>query len=136
MNDREDLSRRLAVATDAMNDALTAAEQTLVQLNLGVSASVPMTDSASGIQRRLSFGKMGKDWVLKIEFAEGSGGEPIPIHAASRAMRQEACHLLAALVEELFATTSEQAQGVEAAAVRASEVNWRLRAREGLDGPR
>jgi hypothetical protein len=94
--------------TDMLNEQLSAVEVAIVQLNLGVSASVPMGDG------RLEFRKSGGSWGLFVGTT--------PLLNANREIRISASAAIPALVSELVDETSRQAVAVRDSVMRVQAV--------------
>jgi hypothetical protein len=116
---------RLSKATDAMNAALVAAEAVISGFNLGVTASVTITDEGDGWYQSLRFAKDGKDWRLMVE--TGNWNDPdddpsvTPIATATRAIRRSALKLIPDLLDALVKEAAKQAKDIEADAAEAEE---------------
>ena len=110
----------LAVETDNLNAAITALEGAIAGLHLGVYGFVEFV-AGDGEVRRLSFGKIDREWRLQIE----CDSNVVALVSVSREVRLAAVDYLAELAETLIATVDQEidraraktAQVVELAAV-------------------
>lgn len=130
-----DLSKRLAAATEAMNDLIEQAELVFAK-QWQVAARAPMTPSANGHPRWLSFGKQPNEgWSFGVyteDLQQPTGEQWARLRQCSRETRREALMLLPALAAELDHVSVEQLSGVEQANTFAVEVIRRLATREPL----
>jgi hypothetical protein len=121
------LSVEIAAATDALNASLRKAEQSLTELNLGVTASVslyPMDEGPADWEQYIRFGKDATGWRLILESGP-AGGDPdewseSPLLNASKEVRLQAVSRLPALLEKLVETAEEH---LGALRTRANEAN-------------
>ncbi|MEO5726076.1 MAG: hypothetical protein ABI134_18375 [Byssovorax sp.] len=109
-----ELSAAISTATDALNASLQRAQQALTELNLGVTAAVPLYPQMSHAESHLDwrqfirFGKDASGWRLILESGhEGQDPEDwseSPLLNASKEVRLQAVVRLPALLEQLVET--------------------------------
>lgn len=113
-----DLGADLATSSDELNQALTEAETILVNIKLGVRASV-LVEECDGVLSFLAFGKeKNNTWRLLWETSHAvspNDRESTPLVNTRRATRVRAAELLPALRVALILEAEKQLQDVRAA---------------------
>jgi hypothetical protein len=103
LNAAKETSVALNKATDELNARLSLVEATLVDLNLGVSASIPLLEGTT-----LSFRKRADEWGFYVD-----ADKSVPIQSASREARLAAVGCLESLIDELLTKTTSQLDQVQ-----------------------
>jgi hypothetical protein len=99
----QEVGKRLSAITDSLNEVLAKAEKAILELGLGVTASVPLPGSPG---RSLAFGKEANGWKLLVVADDGSFSQPLL--NSSRKLRLEAVDRIPPLVEALFKEAKEE----------------------------
>jgi hypothetical protein len=122
------VSDRLQQATETLNGSLRQAEEVLIQLKLGVRASVEMLLDGEILfgprTRYLTFCKHNDKWGLFVETVredEILDGDPLPLLNCSRAVRLGAVELLPSLFDQLIDAAEHEIANVEQKAVSAQD---------------
>lgn len=115
VKDVHPLAAAMKGATDALNTALVQAEKAFFALDLGVSATVSISDGEpSDWEESLSFTKIGGHWGLYVtrERHDGSDWSSSAILSASREQRVQAATKIPELHQALLAEAREQAESM------------------------
>jgi hypothetical protein len=129
----------LAAATEELNDSIAKAEQELLALKLGVTASV-LLEQGEDWESYLRFGKHGDKWRLVYEsgpvMGEPEDWRDEPLLNASKEVRLRAVDKFEELLIALVDKATEQAEDVRTKATRATsfaETVAKTRAAEKAD---
>lgn len=117
-------AKALRELTESLNERLKTVEATLVSMNLGVTAVVPLPREGAS----LWFRRYGDVWQLVVETAEWT-----PLINANRELRMAAAGCLSQLLDELLANVDDTASRVGSAITSLDELAERL-ARTGDRG--
>lgn len=108
-----DVGRRLTEATEQLNTVIARAENVLVELDLGIEASVPLNVR----ELKLVFKKYKDDWGLFVE----DQGDLMPLRKSSRAIRIAAANNFQALFDQIITVGNARLGEVEEALQSAND---------------